>query len=162
MDHWMLHSQKRYVNHRHPEKPVHWKKAKYWGKLDPNRSDKWVFGDKRNGIYLLKLSWFPIERHVLVKGRASPDDPNLREYWQKRNATKARDLRRSRKRIVRRQMGICPICGESLFNDEEIQLHHKKPIKEGGKDTYSNLQLLHLYCHQQVHSMQARKLRISA
>jgi 5-methylcytosine-specific restriction endonuclease McrA len=51
---------------------------------------------------------------------------------------------------------------ESLFNDEEIQLHHKKPGKEGGEDSYSNLQLLHLYCHQQVHSMPARKLCVNA
>ena len=152
----------RYVNHTHPKKSGHWKKARYWGKLIPHRKDNWVFGDKQKGIYLLKFIWFPIERHILVKGRASPDDPNMREYWQKRNAIKARDLRPSRKRIVRRQMSICPVCGESLFNDEEIQLHHKKPVKEGGKDTYSNLQLLHLYCHQQIHSMPTRKLCVNA
>jgi RNA-directed DNA polymerase len=152
----------RYVNHTHPKKSGYWKKARYWGKLIPDRKGNWVFGDKQKGIYLLKFIWFTIERHVLVKGRASPDDSNLREYWQKRNAIKARDLMPSRKRIVRRQMGICPVCGESLFNDEEIQLHHKKPVKEGGEDTYSNLQLLHLYCHQQVHSMPVRELCVNA
>jgi RNA-directed DNA polymerase len=153
MDHWMFHRQKRYVDHSHPKKPMHWKKAKYWGKLDPNRSDKWVFGDKRNGIHLLKLSWFPIERHGLVKGKASPDDPSLREYWQKRNAAKAKNLMPNREKVARKQSGLCPVCRVSLFNGEELQIHHKKPRKEGGKDTYSNLQLLHLYCHQQVHSL---------
>jgi RNA-directed DNA polymerase len=151
LDNWMFCREMRYVNHTHPKKSGHWKKTRYWGKLIPDRKDNWVFGNKKKGIYLLKFIWFPIERHALVKGRASPDDPNLREYWQKRNAIKARDLRPSRKRISREQMDICPVCGESLFNDEEIQLHHKKPVKEGGKDSYSNLQLLHLYCHQQVH-----------
>ena len=156
LDNWMFCRETRYVNHTHPTKSKHWKKARYWGKLIPGRKDNWVFGDKQKGLYLLKFTWYTIERHVLVKGRASPDDPNLREYWQKRSAAKAKYLMLSRKRMAREQMGICPVCGESLLNDEELQVHHKKPVKEGGEDTYSNLQLLHLYCHQQVHSMRAR------
>jgi RNA-directed DNA polymerase len=156
LDNWMFRREVRYVNHTHPKKAKYWKKARYWGKLIPNRQDKWVFGDKQKGVCLLRFTWFNIERHVLVKGSASPDDPNLREYWQKRNATKAKDLTPSKKRMAREQVGICPVCGESLFNDEELQVHHKKPIKEGGKDAYSNLQLLHLYCHQQIHSMRRK------
>ena len=162
LDNWMFRREVRYVSHTHPKKSKHWKKARYWGKLIPGRKDNWVFGDKQKGLYLLKFTWYTIERHVLVKGKASPDDPNLREYWQKRSAAKAKYLMPSRKRMAREQLGICPVCGESLLNDEGLQVHHKKPVKEGGKDTYSNLQLLHLYCHQQVHSMRARKLRINA
>jgi RNA-directed DNA polymerase len=156
LDNWMFRREVRYVNHTHPKKPKYWKKDRYWGKLIPNKQDNWVFGDKQKGLYLLKFSWFNIERHVLVKGRASPDDPNLREYWQKRSAAKIKDLMPSRKRMAKEQMGICPVCGESLFDDEELQVHHKKLIKEGGTDSYGNLQLLHLYCHQQIHSMQTK------
>ena len=43
-----------------------------------------MFGDKATGGYLLKFSWFNIERHALVQGTASPDDPGLREYWANR------------------------------------------------------------------------------
>ncbi|MEH2365592.1 HNH endonuclease [Nostoc sp.] len=42
--------------------------------------------------------------------------------------------------------------GESLLNDKELHLHHKKPKSQGGGDNYGNLQLVHLYCHQQIHS----------
>ena len=153
LDHWMFRRQARYVNRMHPNKPKHWKKPKYWGRLNPSRPGKWVFGDKQKGIYLQQFSWFRIERHVLVKGRASPDDPNLREYWQKRNTAKAKDLTPNREKMARKQSGICPVCRGPLFNGEELQIHHKKPIKEGGKDIYSNLQLLHLYCHQQTHTL---------
>ena len=162
LDNWMFRREVRYVNHTHPKKPTYWKKTRYWRKLILNKQGNWVFGDKQKRLHLLTFSWFNIERHVLVKGRASPDDPNMREYWQKRNAVKAKDLMPSRKRMAREQVGICPVCGESLFNYEELQVHHKKPIKEGGKDTYSNLQLLHLYCHQQVHSMPVGKLCVNA
>jgi len=153
LDTWMFRREMRYVEHKHPKKSGNWKESRYWGKLDPNRPDRWVFGDKGKGIHLLKFSWFPIERHVLVKGRSSPDDPDLQEYWRKRNMAKVDDLIPSKGKVARKQAGRCPICGESLFNDEELAIHHKKPIKEGGTNSYSNLQLLHLYCHQQIHAM---------
>jgi len=157
LDNWMFCREVRYVNHKHPKKPKRWKESRYWGKLNPNRLDRWVFGDKEKGIHLLKFSWFPVERHILVKGKSSPDDPDLQEYWRKRNMAKAKDLTYSKGKIARKQAGRCPVCGESLFNDEELVIHHKKPIKEGGTNSYSNLQLLHLYCHQQVHTMGKKK-----
>nr|MBH8577867.1 HNH endonuclease [Dendronalium phyllosphericum CENA369] len=42
--------------------------------------------------------------------------------------------------------------GESLFNDEPIQKHHKIPFCDGGNESYANLELVHYYCHQQIHS----------
>src|SRR5436305_3318546 len=43
-------------------------------------------------------------------------------------------------------------CFESLFNDEEIQVHHRLPRSLGGNNSYSNLVLVHLLCHQQIHA----------
>lgn len=152
LDCWMFRRQVRYVNHRHPNKPKYWKRSRYWGNLIPGKQENWVFGDKQRDLHLLKFSWFPIQRHILVRGKASPDDPRLQEYWRKRNMTGAKDLTTGRRKIAKDQSGICPVCGECLFNGEQIHVHHKKPIKEGGKNIYSNLQLLHVYCHQQIHS----------
>ena len=83
LDHWMWIKQKRFVLRRHPNKNWRWRYARYWGQI-PGRKDRWVFNDKISGRYLLKLSWTSIKRHVLVKGNASPDNPVLRDYWQKR------------------------------------------------------------------------------
>jgi RNA-directed DNA polymerase len=159
LDSWMFRRQVRYVNRKHPNKPKYWKRSRYWRKLIPGRQGNWVFGDKRRDIHLLKFSWFPIERHVLVRGKASPDDSTLQEYWGKRNMARSKNLTAGRRRIAKAQSGICPVCGGSLFNGEQIHAHHKKPIKEGGKDISSNLQLLHVYCHQQVHS---RHIKVTA
>jgi RNA-directed DNA polymerase len=93
-----------------------------------------------------------------VKGKASPDDPSLQGYWQKRNTAKAKNLSPIRRRIAMRQSGICPACGEPLFNDEELQIHHMKPIREGGKGNHIDLQLLHLYCHHQIHALWKRNI----
>ena len=111
-----------------------------------------MFGDKPSGAYLLKFSWFPIERHVMVRGKASPDDPRLRTYWAEREKTKAKDLTPKLQRLARKQGCICPLCGISLFTDEEIHQHHRKPKGKGGEDADNNLTLVHLYCHQQIHS----------
>ena len=118
-----------------------------------------MFGDKQTGGYLLKFSWFPIERHTLVKGTASPDDPKLKDYWKERQAAKARELTISKQKLAKRQMGRCPECGESLFNDEEVQVHHLLAQSKGGNDAYSNLVLVHLLCHQHIHAKTERAMR---
>ncbi|AFZ27573.1 Retron-type reverse transcriptase [Cylindrospermum stagnale PCC 7417] len=154
LDHWLYEKQKMYAKRTHRNKSDSWRKAKYWGNLNLDRPfDRWVFGNKQTGAYMLKFAWFKIERHILIKGKSSPDDPKLRDYWIKRQEAKTKsELIKSRQKIAQRQQYVCPVCGESLLNDEELHLHHKKPKSQGGGDNYGNLQLVHLYCHQQIHS----------
>jgi len=44
----------------------------------------------------------------------------------------------------------CPICGESLYNGELVELHHIVPQKSKGKYSLDNILPLHQICHQQV------------
>lgn len=150
LNHWMFQRQVRYVKRMHPNKATKWTQPRYWGRLNPKYQDNWVFGQKQTGQFLLKHSWFKIERHTLVRGTSSPDDPKLRQYWLERNKQKATDFTPSIQKIAQKQNHLCPLCGESLYNDEELHLHHIEPRKAGGKDRYDNYLLLHLYCHQQV------------
>ena len=152
LDHWMVTRELRYVQRKHPRKSHVWRKARYWDKHNRRKGDTWVFGDKQTGAYLLLFRWFKIERHILVRGTASPDDPRLREYWTRRRAAQAKDLRPSLQKIAKNQSYVCSVCGETLFNDEEIHTHHLEPRAQGGRDGYTNLALTHLYCHQQIHS----------
>jgi RNA-directed DNA polymerase len=158
LDSWMFYKADRYTRWTHPKKPKDWRHRKYWGRFHLDRLDPWVFGDKHTGGYLLKFSWFPIERHTLVKGRSSPDDPRLKDYWMKRQAAQARDLTFSKQKLSKRQKGRCLECGESLFNDEELQVHHRLAKFQGGKDIYSNLVLVHLLCHQHIHAVTKRSM----
>ena len=63
-----------------------WLRAHYWSLKHPTRQDHWVFGVPETGRYLEKFRWVRIQRHTLVKGTASPDDPALQDYWAKRRA----------------------------------------------------------------------------
>src|SRR5260370_11677872 len=101
----MFYKTDRYTRRMHTKKSADWRHRKYWGRFQLDRLDPWVFGDKQTGGHLLKFSWFPIERHVLVKGTASPDDLRLADYWEKRQAAKAKDLMFCKKKLAMRQKG---------------------------------------------------------
>ena len=116
-----------------------------------------MFGDKHSGHYLLKFSWFPIERHALVRGTASPDDPSLREYWWARRRINIRHLIPSDVKLAEAQDWLCPVCGAFLSNGEALERHHLKPKGEGGTDGYGNRVLVHQYCHQQLTAAQRRR-----
>jgi RNA-directed DNA polymerase len=157
LDHWMFKRECRYVNHTHPNKPTAWKRKRYWGRMNRGRNDNWVFGDKHTGLYLLQFKWITIRGHVIVKGRSSGDDQSLRNYWKAREKAKTKELAPSRRKLAENQDGMCPICGESLFNGEEVEKDHIIPRDQGGKDSNDNAQLLHLYCHQQKTAMDRSK-----
>ena len=72
---------------RHPNKGKPWVLRKYFG---PHGNAHWRFqaNDGKKTIYLFDVSSVKIERHIMVKGAASPDDPALRDYWENRVTTR--------------------------------------------------------------------------
>lgn len=112
----------KWASHTHPKKPKKWIVSRYYGSFNPARRDKWVFGDRVSGAYLLKFAWTPIVRHRLVKDVASPDDPALARYWADRRRKKAPPLGKSRLRMLQAQQARCPVCGDLLLHaDHEPQ-----------------------------------------
>ncbi len=96
----------------------------------------------------------PIQRHIKVKGKASPDDPALDTYWIKRQTQYGKTYwgKGSKLRYVaENQNWQCPVCGEHLFKGEELHTHHKIPVEKGGTDRTENLIHLHKVCHQHLH-----------
>ena len=152
LDRWMFFREVQWCKRTHPTKSWKWIARTYFGRHRVGRQDKWAFGNPKTGNHLPKLSWTPIRRHNIVRCDASPDDPDLRSYWKQREARKADLLPTWRQReLAKRQKGQCPLCQDSLHNDEELHVHHVVPKSQGGEDAISNLALVHLYCHQQAH-----------
>jgi RNA-directed DNA polymerase len=151
----------RWAQRRHPNKNKRWIKESYFKTINGN---KWTFAvelgerkekDKKFNYYLYPIASTPIERHIKVKGAASPDDPTLREYWDKRNQKQGKSYWAKGSKnyqIAQNQQWKCPTCGQPLLNGEEIETHHIVPVAKGGLDDISNLQHLHTPCHKQVHS----------
>lgn len=106
----------KWTKFRHPHKPKRWIISRYFGRFNKSRNDRWVFGDRDTGAYLLKFSWAKIVRHTMVKGWASPDDPALADYWDWRRGRKQPVLDRARWRALIAQKGRCPLCGGLLLH----------------------------------------------
>jgi len=104
----------------HRNKPMRWIITRYYGQFHPARSDRWVFGDKRTGAYLVKHTWTKIVRHVMVAGAASPDDPDLEGYWRTRRHKAQPPLDSTSLRMLGRQHGRCPYCGERLLDPSHL------------------------------------------
>lgn len=165
LDHWMYQKAFQWAKRRHPQKGRKWVKVKYFGTHDgvrtrkgQTREDQWIFKEQGNntgtGKYLLKLSWTRHERHTLVKGTSSKDDPSLVSYWENRRkkVTPYQAGFTGRKaQLYKQQSGICPLCRQPLNREEEVHEHHQVPRCQGGKDELQNLLLVHLFCHQQAH-----------
>ncbi|NEO74461.1 group II intron reverse transcriptase/maturase [Moorena sp. SIO3H5] len=153
LDQWMHKRARRYAKRKHPNKNDTWRKQKYFGRFNLERKDNWVFGDHSSGIHLLKFSWFNIERHVLIPGKSSPDDPDpeIQKWFISKRKRDSRNQKKSWQKIAKNQHFVCPVCQESLFNTEELHVHHVIPKSKGGLDNYKNLQLVHILCHQRIH-----------
>jgi RNA-directed DNA polymerase len=100
----------------HPNKGARWVTSRYYGKFCPGRDDKWVFGDRETGAHLLNHAWTGIRRHVAVKGRASPDDPDLAGYWEYRRRRHGPPLDAGTLSLLGRQQNRCPHCGDLLID----------------------------------------------
>jgi RNA-directed DNA polymerase len=141
-----------YFKRRHPKKAYKWIKDRYVIHYQQNGfNSKWVFRDPVTGIISLKPHWFAEQRNwPPVEGARSPDDASSRDYWalrqQKRFASKNVDLHTNFDRtLAARQEHLCPVCFESLYEGETLHRHYIVPVAKGGKDTVSNLILIHVF-----------------
>jgi RNA-directed DNA polymerase len=161
LDHWLYKVQMKWIKHRTPKMTKRERAKRYFGKFNPKSDSKWVLGDKETGTYMLKFSWTVIERHPMIKHNYSPDNPNLKEYWEKRKEriSKSKEENKNTKfynDILKKQKYQCPICGQSLvFTEEEREKHHVIPQHIGGGDNARNLRILHTPCHKKIHAINA-------
>jgi RNA-directed DNA polymerase len=105
----------KWAKRSHSTKPAYWVFARYFGKFNKARQDRWVFGDRQTGGYLHRFAWTNIVRHEIVKHRASPDDPELADYWARRRQKASLPINRTALRLYRAQDGRCAICKVTLL-----------------------------------------------
>ncbi len=115
LDAYVFNLTYRWALRGHRNKPKRWIVDHHYGAFHPTRNDRWVFGDRHSGSYLVKFSWTRIVRHQMVKGGASPHDPALTNYWNTRRGRNPPPLGRSTLRLLQAQHGRCPLCGDYLL-----------------------------------------------
>jgi RNA-directed DNA polymerase len=127
-----------WANRRHSNKGKKWTASRYW-KLNDGKGWRFV---SDNEITLFKHSETPIIRHVKIQGQRSPYDGDW-VYWSARLGhfpeVKPRVVK-----LLKRQRGKCNWCRHYLREGDLLEIDHINPK---GKDTWSNLQILHRHCH---------------
>lgn len=118
---------------------------KYWRKIGKRN---WAFatnGD--NPKVLLTHTQFHASSidYVKVKGEVSPYNGNF-IYWGERMG-KHPDVSNRKAKLLKKQKGKCNWCGLHFREEDTLEVDHIKPTSTGGKDNYTNLQLLHKHCH---------------
>jgi RNA-directed DNA polymerase len=134
-----------WARRRHPNKSGNWVMRKYW---TPTKERQWNFigrSKNREDIELIRHSTTEIIRHVKVKGTASPFNGDT-VYWSTR-LRKRPDVSTRVINLLRKQKGRCEHCEQLFKHGDKWEVDHIVPTVKGGKDWYSNLQLLHDYCH---------------
>ena len=145
LDHLTYLKLRSWAKRRHPNKTGKWLSDKYWQTID---GDNWVFATRakgKNPMRLLKHSATKFKRYVKVKGESSPFDGNL-VYWSIRMGENP-EMPKRVAILLKAQKGKCTHCGLFFREDDVMEIDHRIPKSQGGKDSYSNRQLLHRHCH---------------
>lgn len=150
----------RWACRRHPNKPRHWVKHKYFHSFNQRQ---WVFCGEalgRNGksyrVRLVYAADVAIKRHVKIRGQANPYDPGWEMYLEQRLGVKMADALKGRRQLLylwREQQGLCPVCQQKITHLSGWHNHHLVWRSHGGSDTAANRVLLHPNCHRQVHCL---------
>lgn len=153
-DHAIFCALWRWAQRRHPNKGRRWVKEKYFCTQGKRR---WVFFGEADGErhYLRKLSRTPIWRHIKVRAKANPFDPQWDYYFERRLAlTMEQSLGGQRQafQLWKEQAGRCPVCQQLITEETGWHNHHVVWRCHGGKDTVDNRVLVHPQCHYQVHT----------
>ncbi|QTJ32877.1 fumarate reductase [Lactobacillus ginsenosidimutans] [Dolosigranulum pigrum] len=116
---------------RHPKKGTKWIAKKYFHTIG-NRT--WTFsvatGDRmENGEkYYLRLKYATdtdIKRFTKIQAEANPFDENWQIYFEEREELKIRNELKGRtiiNKLYKTQNGICPVCGEKITMDTDIDI----------------------------------------
>ncbi|NEO95541.1 MAG: group II intron reverse transcriptase/maturase [Moorea sp. SIO3G5] len=136
---------RRWGYRRHPNKSKTWVNKKYWGTIE---KDNWMFMTGKEN-YLPKHAKTPIVRHKKVKNTKSPYDGDL-IYWSAKMKNHP-EMTTQKGKLLEWQQGKCNHCGLTFRNEDLMEAHHITPRAIGGSDKDSNLELLHLHCHDIKH-----------
>lgn len=120
---------------------------------DKEHKNNWILtgkqktpGNSIKHIYLPNITWIRSKKYIKIKGSESPF--SMSHYWNLRTVKEAPYPMIIRKLLIK-QKETCPICKYKLttLDSSSWEIGYIIPKCVASKDTYENLQLLHIDCH---------------
>ena len=143
LDDLLWHKMYQWAKRKHNTKTAAWILEKYF-KPEGTRKHHKIMGQTHI------LRWHDntrIERHMPLRVAASPYDGNW-SYWGTRKG-KYIGLETTRGKLLKHQGGRCGYCRLFFTVEDKTEIHHEDGNHKNHR--FSNLKLLHLICHDQVH-----------
>ncbi|WP_207819384.1 group II intron maturase-specific domain-containing protein [Parashewanella curva] len=141
----------------HNNRRKRWIKMKYFKTVGARN---WVFcapkeGEAEDYYRLYYAVRVKIEKHVKIRATANCYLPEDEQYFER---LKMQRLKKSVKgngklwRLAERQEYRCAVCRQQFSSEDEWDIHHIIRRVDGGTDDISNLMMLHVNCHRQIHN----------
>ena len=115
IDDYVYLKMRKHIRQIHPCKSLRWKTNKYF-KLDYTGISKQKIATDPHSHknQLIKMSWIPIERHIMIKYKNSPDDVTLKDYYAKRDEKEfVRFNIFTKRKIAKNTEYKCRVCNQS-------------------------------------------------
>lgn len=141
----------------HLNRRKRWIKDKYFKTVGDRN---WIFSASKlkgeEGHYrLLSAARVKVDKHVKIRATANcylPDDEQYFERLKMQRLKKSLAGNWKLWKIVERQDYKCALCHQQFHSEDEWDIHHIVRRVDGGTDISSNLMMLHINCHRQIHS----------
>ncbi len=147
----------RWCKRIHANRRKRWIKDKYFKTVGDRH---WVFSAPKpkgeDGSYrLLSAARTNIDKHIKIRAAANCYLPEDEQYFER---LKMQRLKKSLAgnlklwKIVEMQDFKCAVCQQAFCSEDEWDIHHVVRRVDGGTDNNSNLMMLHVNCHKQLHN----------
>jgi RNA-directed DNA polymerase len=141
----------------HKNRRKRWIKGKYFKTVG---SRNWVFSapkpEREDGYFRLHYAArVKVDKHVKIRALANCFLPEDEQYFERRRMYRLKkSISGNMKlwRIVERQNFKCAVCNQQFNSEDEWDVHHIIRRVDGGSDNATNLMMLHINCHRQLHS----------
>jgi RNA-directed DNA polymerase len=154
LDQLLYWNLKNWGKRRHNSKTWKWVYERYWHKIHQGDYNAMTFStsqDSHNSCWLTSHARTPIVRHKKIKGAKSPFDGDL-IYWSTRLGEHP-EMDATVAKLIKRQNGKCAYCRHNFMEGDLMEKDHTIEKRFGGKNSFSNLQLLHRHCHDKKTAM---------
>ena len=141
MDEALRQQLRAWIGIRQPNKHRKWGQQRYWRREDGRLHCTPRGSGRRLAVHVER----PIRRHVKGQARRSPYDGDEVSWSTRRGPDPGVSTRGAT--WLKRQAGQCRHCGGYIKAEDVLEVDHIIPRAVGGREAYTNWQLLHRYGH---------------